>query len=145
MTAAEADAFLATLRRSGHLATARANGTPQVAPVWFWWQRPVVWVVTYRDSARVANMLRESRVALSVDANAFPAVGVVLYGRATLEELGDGEIVRRIVERYRPHEDVESFVRRYQADPNRVLVRIDVDREITWNANPPRDEGDSNG
>lgn len=131
----EIDAFLATLRRSGHLATARANGTPQVAPVWFLWERPSLWIVTYGDSARAKNVAREPRVGLSVDANVFPAIGVVLYGSAEIVPVGDGEIVRRIVQRYRPAEDVEGFVSRYRADPNRVLVRVDVDRVIGWNAN----------
>lgn len=135
MSDEEVDTFLATLRRSGHLATARANGTPQVAPVWFLWERPSLWIVTYGDSARVKNITRVPHVALSVDANAFPAVGVVLYGSAEVMPVGDGEVVRRIVQRYRPAPDVEGFVERYRADPDRVLVRIEVDRVIAWNAN----------
>jgi PPOX class probable F420-dependent enzyme len=127
--------LLGTLRLSGHLATARSAGAPQVAPVWFLWERPLLWLVTFRDSARAANIAGNPAIALSVDAGTFPAIGAVLYGSARLEDVGDGEIVRRIVRRYRPFEDVGGFVQRYQADPNRVLVRAEIDRIVSWDSN----------
>jgi PPOX class probable F420-dependent enzyme len=133
----EVDSLLSQLRLSGHLATSRSEGAPQVAPVWFLWERPLLWVVTFRDSARAANIRRSPAVALSVDTMRFPALGIVLYGSARLEDIGDGEVVRRIVRRYRPHEEVAGFVRRYQADPNRVLVRAEVGRIVSWDSGAP--------
>jgi PPOX class probable F420-dependent enzyme len=140
LSSAELDSLLATLRLSGHLATARSAGAPQVAPVWFLWERPLLWLVTFRDSARAANIVRNPAVALSVDAGTFPAIGVVLYGTGRLEDVGDGEVVRRIVRRYRPFDDVDGFVQRYRADPNRVLVRAEIDRIVSWNSNA-KDKG----
>jgi PPOX class probable F420-dependent enzyme len=134
---AEVDSLLGTLRLSGHLATARSDGAPQVAPVWFSWERPLLWIVTFRDSARAANIIRNPAVALSVDTGRFPALGIVLYGAARLEDVGDGSVTRRIVRRYRPYEDVEGFVSRYRADPNRVLVRAEIDRVVSWDSSPP--------
>jgi PPOX class probable F420-dependent enzyme len=142
LSPSEVDSLLGTLRLSGHFATARSAGAPQVAPVWFLWERPVLWLVTFRDSARAANIIRNPAVALSVDAGTFPAVGIVLYGSARLEDVGDGEVVRRIVRRYRPADDVEGFVQRYRNDPNRVLVRTDTERIVSWDSNPRHQGGE---
>jgi PPOX class probable F420-dependent enzyme len=133
MSDAEVDEFLARLRQSGHLATVRADGTPQVAPMWFWWERPILWLVTFRTSARVHNVARADRVALSVDANQFPAVGAVLYGRTEVHET-DPRVLEAIVRRYLPAAQVATFVDRYHTDENRVLLKVHVDRILAWDA-----------
>lgn len=133
---AEADAldlFLGAPRQSGHLATARRDGTPQLGPVWFYWTRPTIWVVTFKTSARVRNVARQPRVAFSVDANRFPATGAVLYGTAESVPMSDGPL-ERILERYLPRERVPTYVERYRRDPNRTFLRVDVDRVLGWSA-----------
>lgn len=127
------DLFLGAPRQSGHLATARQDGTPQLGPVWYYWERPTIWIVTFHTTARVRNVQRQPRVALSVDANRFPATGAVLYGEARTVAVTDGPL-ERILERYLPHDRVASYATRYREDPNRVLLRVEVDRIVGWSA-----------
>lgn len=127
------DALLAELRQSGHLATVTPGGRPQVGPLWFWWDRPRLWLVSFRDSRRAHNITANPRVSLSVDVNRFPARGAMLQGTAALVELEAG-VLTRILERYLPAPQVPDYRARYLADPNRVLIRVDVDRVTGWSA-----------
>jgi PPOX class probable F420-dependent enzyme len=125
------DAFLAEPRRSGHLASVTPGGLPQVAPLWFGWDRPRLWLVSFRDSRRARNIAATPRVALSVDSDRFPARGALLQGSAELLA-PEREPLARILERYLPQPD--DYLERYLADPNRVLIRVDVDRVSGWDA-----------
>ncbi len=127
------DALLAELRQSGHLATVTPAGNPQVGPLWFWWDRPRLWLVSFRDSRRARNIAADPRVSLSVDVNRFPARGAMLQGRAELLS-PQRATLERILERYLPRPAVAEYVERYLADPNRVLIRVDVDRVTGWDA-----------
>ena len=140
----EVDEFLGRLRQSGHLATVRADGTPQVGPMWFYWERPVLWLVTFRTSARVRNIERQPRVAFSVDANRFPAVGAVLYGRVEVQET-HVRMLEAIVRRYLPVGKVPEYVERYHADRNRVLLKIHTDRVLAWNGEAGQRATDAGG
>jgi PPOX class probable F420-dependent enzyme len=125
------DAHLGEPRRSGHLATVTPGGRPQVAPLWFWWDRPRLWLISFRDSRRARNIAANPRVALSVDSDRFPARGALLQGSAHLLT-PRREPLARILERYLPV--IDDHLERYLADPNRVLIRVDVDRVSGWDA-----------
>jgi len=127
------DALLAELRRSGHLATVTPGGRPQVSPLWFWWDRPTLWLVSFRDSRRARNVAANPRVSLSVDCDRFPARGALLQGRARLRD-PEREPLARILERYLPRPSVAEYLERYLADPNRVLIEVRVDRVSGWDA-----------
>jgi hypothetical protein len=75
---------------------------------------------------------------MSVDVDRFPARGAVLDGRATLLD-PEPEVIRRIVQRYIPATRVEEFVARYIADPDRVLICVDVARATGWDASQPKE------
>jgi PPOX class probable F420-dependent enzyme len=127
------DGLLAELRRSAHLATVSPAGRPQVGPVWFWWDRPTCWVVSTRDSLRVRNIAADPHVSLSLDVERFPARGAILHGTAELID-PEATTLRRIVERYVPAPQVDAMVERYEADPNRVMLRIATTKVSGWDA-----------
>lgn len=67
MTPAEVDEFLAT-ERTCRVATVDAEGQPHVSPLWFVWDGAVIWLCTLVRSRRFADVRRNPRVSLVVDA-----------------------------------------------------------------------------
>ncbi|MCF3960169.1 PPOX class F420-dependent oxidoreductase [Streptomyces fuscigenes] len=51
----------------GHLGTLRADGAPQVNPVWFEWDGERLWFTTTTDRYKYRNIAGDPRVSLSVD------------------------------------------------------------------------------
>jgi PPOX class probable F420-dependent enzyme len=64
----------------GHLATLRADGSPHVAPLWLSVHDEEIWINTSEGTAKLANMRRDPRVALSVDAGTTPSLAVAIRG-----------------------------------------------------------------
>ena len=88
MTPAEVDVFLAE-ERVCRLASLDAGGAPDVAPLWFVWDGRALWINSLVRSQRWANVLRDPRVAVVIDAGVDYAElrGVELHGKA--EPVGD--------------------------------------------------------
>jgi PPOX class probable F420-dependent enzyme len=70
---------------TGKLATARADGRPHVAPVWFVLEPDgSVLVTTSEDSVKGRNLRHAGRAALCVDEEAPPYAFVLMEGRVDL-------------------------------------------------------------
>ncbi|MFJ8082718.1 pyridoxamine 5'-phosphate oxidase family protein [Streptomyces sp. NPDC096205] len=67
MTPDELDAFLA-VERTCRVATVSADGTPHVSPLWFAWDGKALWLYSITRSKRWADLRRDGRVAVVVDA-----------------------------------------------------------------------------
>ncbi|MFJ5773732.1 pyridoxamine 5'-phosphate oxidase family protein [Streptomyces sp. NPDC093094] len=67
MTAEERDAFLAA-ERTCRVATVSADGAPHVSPLWFAWDGDALWLYSITRSKRWADLRRDPRVAVTVDA-----------------------------------------------------------------------------
>ncbi|MEV6105273.1 pyridoxamine 5'-phosphate oxidase family protein [Streptomyces sp. NPDC051940] len=67
MTAAERDAFLAA-ERTCRVATAGADGTPHVSPLWFAWDGTSLWLYSITRSRRWAQLRERPRLSVVVDA-----------------------------------------------------------------------------
>ena len=95
MTAAELDSFLGA-QRTCRLATLGPGG-PHVSPVWFVWDRGVLWVYSLTRSQRWTDLQRDPRVAAVVDAGEHYAElhGVEIEGEAAVvgpvPRTGDGD------------------------------------------------------
>ncbi|OLT15794.1 pyridoxamine 5-phosphate oxidase [Pseudonocardia sp. CNS-139] len=81
MTPDEVDAFLAG-QRTCRVATTGPDG-PHVTPLWFVWHGGALWLTSLARSQRWADLLRDPRVAVVVDAgDAYGELrGVELRGR----------------------------------------------------------------
>jgi len=77
----------------GHLAriaTVRADGTLGVVPVWFIFEGDKVLITPRKHSAFLANVLREPRVAITIDEDQGRYRKVLLEGRAdVLHNVGE--------------------------------------------------------
>lgn len=70
------------------LAVLDEKGWPYVQPVWFQWDQEegVFWIVARKKSAWAQHMLRDERVALTIDEDEKPLRKVSVQGRAELVE-----------------------------------------------------------
>ncbi len=87
MSPEERDAFLAA-ERTCRVATTGSEG-PHVSPLWFVWDGAALWIQSITRSKRWANLNRDPRVAVVVDAghDYFELRGVELTG--TVEVVGE--------------------------------------------------------
>ena len=81
------------------LATARPNGTPHLAPIWFVWVEGRVYVCTSADSVKARNLRTNPSVSFALENGNAP---VVLEGRACFTSI---ESV--------PPAVIEAFQRKY--------------------------------
>lgn len=85
MTRAEVDRFLAA-ERTCRVATTGADGWPHAVPLWFVWDGAALWLNSLVRSQRAADLRRDPRVAVVIDAGEHYGElrGVELRGAAEL-------------------------------------------------------------
>jgi PPOX class probable F420-dependent enzyme len=84
MIGKELDEFLSAGTRTGKLATARADGSPHVAPIWFILDGDDLVFMTGADTVKGKAILRDPRVALSVDDERPPFSFAIIEGTVTI-------------------------------------------------------------
>lgn len=92
---------------SGHLAhlvTLNADGSPQVSAVWVGLDGDEIVAAHMMGGRKIANIARDPRVALSVEAAGTNSIGMantlIVYGRAYLTEGGAPELLQQLAETY---------------------------------------------
>lgn len=135
MTAEERDAFLRE-QRTVRVASVGGDGAPHVTPLWFVWDGEHMWINSITRSQRHANLLRNPRVAVVVDAGDGYADlrGVELGG--SVDAVGESP---RVGEPNAELEAVErQFARKYLDggdfvhDGKHAWLRITPQRQYTW-------------
>lgn len=137
MSTAELEAFLAQTFPTplGVIATLRHDGSPHIVPVWFRWgmSTGAVTIWTTETRAWVRNLLRDPRIAFSVQTFGEPYPAVIMRGRATVATANDAataEEIRAITRRYIAPEDVEGYIARW---PDlRTIVTIVPAHIVSW-------------
>jgi PPOX class probable F420-dependent enzyme len=136
MSTDEARAFLADGVRTAKLATTRADGAPDVIPVWFVLDGDQIVFTCSGSSVKARNLARDPRAALVVDDEAFPHAFVTVRG--TVEVAVRPADLRawttRIAERYVGAARAEEYGKRNEEfddclvrlTPERILARADV-------------------
>ncbi len=71
MNAGEMDSFLGE-QRTCRVATLGPGGGPHVSPVWFVWDTDALWIYSLTRSQRWADVSRDPRVAVVIDAGGEP-------------------------------------------------------------------------
>ena len=113
MSEAELEAFLAQTFPTplGVIATLRRDGSPHVIPIWFRWHDGTVRIWTTDTRAWVRNLVRDPRVAFSVQTFEAPYPAVMMRGLATVATADDAATVeqaRGISRRYLAADEVEG-------------------------------------
>jgi PPOX class probable F420-dependent enzyme len=125
--------FMQEGTRTAKLATVRADGRPHVAPVWFVMDGEEIVFNTGADTVKGRNLLRDGRVALSVDDEEPPYSFATVEGLASAEE-GAEELLlwaTCIGGRYMGEERAEEFGRR-NGVPGELLVRVRPTKVIAF-------------
>jgi len=137
MSETELEVFLAQTFPTplGVIATLRGDGSPHAIPVWFRWGAGAVKLWTSEKRVWVRNLLRDPRVAFSVQTFEPPYPAVMLRGSARVATADDAATLdeaRAISRRYLPAEDVDGYVAEW-ADL-RTIVTISPDHIVSWSA-----------
>ena len=137
MSTAELETFLAQAFPAplGVIATLRCDGSPHIVPVWFRRDAGAVTIWTTETRAWVQNLLRDPRVAFSVQTFEEPCPAVMMRGSATVatgDDAATAEKIRAITRRYIVPEDVEGYIARW---PDlRTIVTITPAHIVSWSA-----------
>ena len=131
MTQEEAYQFLATGTRTGKLATVRADGRPHVAPIWFVLDGEDLIFNTWHSSVKGRNLVRDGRIALTVDEEIAPYAFVIVEGVAEIiDDLVESKKwATRIGARYMGADQAEAFGER-NGVPGELLVRVKVNKIV---------------
>lgn len=88
----------------GHLTTINPDGSPQVSVVWIGVEGDDIVIGHLMGGRKVANISRDPRVALTVEAEGANPVGMrnylIVHGTAHLVEGGAPELLQRLAEVY---------------------------------------------
>jgi len=134
MTPEEVDAFLAE-ERTCRVATAGPGG-PHVTPLWYAWHGGALWLTSVVRSQRWADLQRDPRVAVVVDAG-------TAYGELRGVELrGRVEVVGEVPRTGEPVPELEGperlFAQRYLGggpfahDGRHAWLRLVPDKITSW-------------
>lgn len=132
MSKAEVYEFLATGTRTGKLATVCADGRPHVAPIWFVLDGEDLIFNTWHASVKGRNLVRDGRIALTVDEEIAPYAFVMVEGSAEIIEDDLAESKKwatRIGARYMGADQAEAFGAR-NGVPGELLVRVKVSKIV---------------
>ena len=113
------ESFLAE-SRNATMATIRANGTPQLTPVWFVWDGEQFIVSITTERAKYKNLVRDTRMSLCID----DVTGfgyVTAEGKVEIREQDIWEDTRKILVKYQGEEGGAKYLERMKTEP-RVLV-----------------------
>ena len=113
------ESFLAE-SRNATMATIRANGTPQLTPVWFVWDGEQFIISITTERAKYKNLVRDTRMSLCID----DVTGfgyVTAEGKAEIREQDIWEDTRKILVKYQGEDGGAEYLERMKTEP-RVLV-----------------------
>jgi PPOX class probable F420-dependent enzyme len=131
MTPEQIRDFLSHGRRTGKVATTRADGRPHVAPIWFVLDGDDIVFMTGADTVKGKSLQRDPRTSLVVDLEEPPYAFVMVEGTVTistdLDEMLPLSIA--IAKRYVPSEQAEDFGRR-NAVEGELLLRLHPEKTV---------------
>jgi len=138
MNPAQIQAFLEAPRHA-IAAVLRADGAPQLSPIWFLYENDRLYFSTSLQSAKYRQLCRDPRIALCIDAGHPDARAVSISGTAALitdQSPERADLDWRIVRRYHESdEDARRWVAAVAAEGPDALVAVTPERIVGWDYN----------
>jgi hypothetical protein len=134
MSDAERDAFLTT-ERTCRVASVGADGSPHVTPLWFVWDGAALWLTSIVRSQRWADLERDNRVSVIVDA------GTEFGELRGVEIRGVADVVGEVPRTGEPRRALEVpeslFADKYAGgtvhhDGRHAWLRVSPDKIVSW-------------
>jgi len=125
MTKEEMQKFLAE-PLVAQLATVRANGSPQIVPMWFLYEDGVMYMSTRTYAAKVKHLQKNPRVAVVVDVMEAPLKNkvVTLEGTVEIQTTEVKEITTKIYHKYMGTAGAATPVAQQSINTPRVILKI---------------------
>ena len=115
--------------RNATMATIRADGTPQLTPVWFVWDGEQFIISITTERAKYKNLARDARMSLCVD----DVTGfgyVTAEGKAEIREKDIWDDTRKILVKYRGEEGGDAYLKNMKTQPRVLIVMKPTRMEI---------------
>lgn len=108
------------------IATVRANGSPQIAPMWFLYENGVMYMSTRTYAAKVKHLRKNPRAAVVVDEMVAPLKNKVVTIEGTVEVLDTGvkEMTTKIYHKYAGVEGSTTPQAQASINTPRVILKI---------------------
>lgn len=129
---AQIDVFLAKTTFPLRLACVADDGFPRVVSVWYGYDGDTLHCVSHRSSQLVGLLQRCERVGFELAPNEPPYHGVRGQGIARLEADVDGEVLRRMLQRYLGGADSRLGQWLLSRVEDEVLISIEPRRWFSW-------------
>jgi PPOX class probable F420-dependent enzyme len=113
------------------LATINPDGTPHVRPLWYLRAGPDLLMITQPTARKVRNIRRDARVTVCIDRSTPPYAGVVVQGRARLEEVAYQEWAVPLAVRYLG-QDAGALIGGAYAHIDLMTIRIAIGQLSSW-------------
>jgi nitroimidazol reductase NimA-like FMN-containing flavoprotein (pyridoxamine 5'-phosphate oxidase superfamily) len=113
------------------VAGVRKDGKPFIAPVWYEWEDPFVYVGARKRSRWVDHLRVNPNVSVLIDSSEFPYPKVLLEGEAKILQEDWVEMGRRMSIRYIGKELGLKYLEE-SLDQPRHLIRVAVKKKTTW-------------
>jgi PPOX class probable F420-dependent enzyme len=108
------------------------DGTIHATPVWFIYQDGEIVLITPKRSRKARNLRRNDRTTILVDVEGPPAKGVMVYGRARMEDDDPLPVAVSIAEKYMPKERIQNFAEEAVKVGVDLVVRVKPERMSTF-------------
>jgi hypothetical protein len=134
MSEPERDVFLTT-ERTCRVASIGGDGSPHVTPLWFVWDGTSLWLTSIVKSQRWADLQRDNRVSVIVDA------GSEYMELRGVEMRGVAKVVGEVPRTGEPNPDLEAperlFADKYAGghlgnDGRHAWLRITPEKIVSW-------------
>jgi PPOX class probable F420-dependent enzyme len=138
MNSAQIQAFLDTPRHA-IAAVLRADGAPQLSPIWLLYENERLYFSTLLSSAKYRQLRRDPRISLCIDAGHPDARAVSISGTAELitdESPERADLEWRILRRYHESdEEAHRWESTIESEGPGALVVVSPERIIGWDFN----------
>lgn len=85
------------------------DGTIHAVPVWFNYDNGNIIIGTPKASRRARNIKRDNNVTVLIDETGPPTRGVIIYGKATMDEEDMEQTAHSIFSRYMSEEEARGY------------------------------------
>ena len=110
------------------VATIGRDGTPQLTPNWYVFEKGRLCISTTKERVKFRNLSRDDRVSLCVCSEPLAGEYVTIWGRAELiDDESMWQVTQRIAERYVEPGKVDEWMAMLRTQP-RVLISVTPER-----------------
>ena len=114
------------------LVTLNEDGSPHVAPVWYRYRAGSLEIVTNEHYAKMRNIRRDPRVALSVASDSEPYWYVVFEGKAEIADRNVEQSTLEMCTRYQGAKRGAEYAKDLLSESGTVILEISPARIKTW-------------